>query len=108
MDVMLDLLSNVSHWSRGHLSEISLALVGCLLVLFGADLKGAVEQRLGGVSGALRVPAMAALMLVGCGAALIHATPWVEKGLAQFGNYALGPVLLVVIVLIGIVADRRG
>ncbi|MEG0969220.1 MAG: DUF3392 domain-containing protein, partial [Pseudomonas sp.] len=28
-------------------------------------------------------------------------------GLAQFNNYALAPVLLIVLVLIGVVADRR-
>jgi hypothetical protein len=32
----------------------------------------------------------------------------VVKGLSQFNNYALAPVLLVVLVLIGVVADRRG
>ena len=51
MDLVLDLLSTVSRWSRSNLSEISLALVGCLLVLFGTDIKGWVEQRLGGLAG---------------------------------------------------------
>jgi len=32
MDLVLDLLATVSRWSRSNLSEISLALVGCLLV----------------------------------------------------------------------------
>ena len=108
MDLVLDLLATVSRWSRSNLSEISLALVGCLLVLFGTDIKATVEQRLGSLAGALRVPFMALLVMIGSGAALIYATPWVVKGLAQFNNYALAPVLLVVLVLIGVVADRRG
>ena len=54
MDLVLDLLATVSRWSRSNLSEISLALVGCLLVLFGADIKGWVEARLGSIAGALR------------------------------------------------------
>lgn len=108
MDLVLDLLANVSRWSRGNLSEISLALVGCVLVLFGTDIKGWAEQRMGGLTGALRVPFMALLVTIGSGAALIYATPWVVKGLSQFNNYALGPVLLVVLVVIGVVADRRG
>ena len=107
MDLILDLLATVSRWSRSNLSEIALALVGCLLVLFGADFKGWVEQRLGSVAGALRVPMMALLCMVGSGAALIYATPWIIKGLSQFNNYSLAPVLLVVLVLIGVVADRR-
>ena len=89
MDLVLDLLATVSRWSRSNLSEIALALVGCLLVLFGADFKGWVEQRLGSVAGALRVPMMALLCMVGSGAALIYATPWIVKGLSQFNNYSL-------------------
>ena len=107
MDLVLDLLATVSRWSRSNLSEIALALVGCLLVLFGADFKGWVEQRLGSVAGALRVPMMALLCMVGSGAALIYATPRIVKGLSQFNNYSLAPVLVVVLVLIGVVADRR-
>ena len=107
MDLIFDLLATASRWSRSNLSEISLALVGCLLVLFGADIKAWIDQRLGSIAGALRVPLMALLCLIGSGAALIYATPWVVKGLSQFNNYSLAPVLLVVLVLIGVVADRR-
>ena len=107
MDVVLHLLDNLSHWSRGNLREIALALVGCLLVLFGADFKGWVEQRIGSFAGAVRIPALALLCLVGSGAALIYATPWVVRGLSQFNDYSLAPVLVVVLVLIGVVADRK-
>jgi hypothetical protein len=107
MDFVLDLLATVSRWGRGNLSEISLALVGCLLVLFGADVKAWAEGRLGSLTGALRVPLIALGCVIGSGAALIYATPWVLKGLSQFNNYSLAPVLLVVLVLLGIVADRK-
>lgn len=107
MDLVLDLLATVSRWSRSNLSEIALALVGCLLVLFGSDVKGWLEQRVGSMAGALRIPIMAMLCTVGSGLALIYATPWVVRGLSQFNNYSLAPVLLVVLVLIGVVADRK-
>ena len=107
MDLVLDLLATASRWSRSNLSEIALALVGCLLVLFGADFKGWVEQRQGSIAGALRVPLMSLLCMIGSGAALIYATPWIVKGLSQFNNYSLAPVLLVLLVLIAVVADRR-
>lgn len=74
MDLVLDLLSTVSRWSRSNLSEISLALVGCLLVLFGTDIKGWIEQRIGDL-GALRDPFITLLCLIGSGAALIYTTP---------------------------------
>jgi hypothetical protein len=107
MDLILDLLATVSRWSRSNLSEIALALVGCLLVLFGADFKGWVEQRISGLAGALRVPFMALLCTIGSGLALIYATPWIVRGLGQFNNYSLAPVLVVVLILIGVVADRK-
>ncbi|MBV1807854.1 DUF3392 domain-containing protein [Pseudomonas viridiflava] len=107
MDLVLDLLATVSRWSRSNLSEIALALVGCLLVLFGSDVKGWLEQRVGSMAGALRIPIMALLCTVGSGLALIYATPWVVRGLSHFNNYSLAPVLLVVLVLIGVVADRK-
>ena len=107
MEFVLDLLATVSRWSRSNLSEIALALVGCLLILFGTDIKGWIEGRLGSFTGALRIPIMALLCTVGSGAALIYATPWVVRGLSQFSNYSLAPVLLVVLVLIGVVADRK-
>ena len=107
MDLVLDLLATVSRWSRSNLSEIALALVGCLLVLFGSDVKGWLEQRVGSMAGALRIPIMALLCTVGSRLALIYATPWVVRGLSQFNNYSLAPVLLVVLVLIGVVADRK-
>jgi hypothetical protein len=107
MELVLDLLATVSRWSRSNLSEIALALVGCLLVLFGADIKGWLDARIGSLTGALRVPVLALLCTIGSGAALIYATPWVIRGLSQFNNYSLAPVLLVVLILIGVVADRR-
>lgn len=107
MELVLDLLATVSRWSRSNLSEIALALVGCLLVLFGADIKAWLDARIGSLTGALRVPVLALLCTIGSGAALIYATPWVIRGLSQFNNYSLAPVLLVVLILIGVVADRR-
>ncbi|WP_426151639.1 DUF3392 family protein [Pseudomonas sp. DC3000-4b1] len=107
MDMLLDVLSTMSRWCRGQLSEIALALVGCALVLFGAQIKAWAEQKVGGLGGTLRVPLMALACAVGSGAVLIHATPWVLKGLQQFNNYSLAPVLVVVLVLVGVVADRK-
>ncbi|MBX8486071.1 MULTISPECIES: DUF3392 domain-containing protein [Pseudomonas syringae group] len=107
MDLILDLLATVSRWSRSNLSEIALALVGCLLVLFGSDFKVWIEQRISSMTGALRIPLLALLCTIGSGLALIYATPWVVRGLSQFNNYSLAPVLLVVLVLIGVIADRK-
>ena len=36
-----------------------------------------------------------------------YVTPWVNRDMSQFNNYSLAPVLVVVLALIGVVADRR-
>ena len=54
-----------------------------------------------------RVHWKAAAVTALCGAALIYATPWIVRGLSQFNNYSLAPVLVVVLVLIGVGGDRR-
>lgn len=107
MNLILDLLTDVSYWCRGHLREIALAMVGCLLVLFGTHLKEWIGQRLSSMNGALRVPLLAILCTLGAGLALVYATPWVVRGFGQFNNYSLAPILLVALVLIGVVADRK-
>ena len=74
------------------------------------DFGGGLMRQVFAISsfaGALRIPLMALLVTIGSGAALIYATPWVIRGLSQFNNYSLAPVLLVVLVLIGVVADRK-
>jgi hypothetical protein len=107
MDYFLNLLAQASKWVHGNVDEVALALVGCLLVVFGADVKAWAEGRMGSVNSALRIPALALFCTIGSGAALIYATPWVVRGLSQFNNYSLAPVLLVVLTIIGVVADRK-
>ncbi len=107
MEPLLDVLETMSRWCRGNLSEIALALVGCALVLFGSHVKSWGAQKVGSFSGALRAPVLALGCAVGSGALLIHATPWVLRGLQQFNNYSLAPALIAVLVAIGVVADRK-
>ena len=38
MDLLLDLIVTLSRWSRGHLYDISLAIMATLLVLFGPGI----------------------------------------------------------------------
>lgn len=92
MDLAFDRFATVSCWSRSQSFRNALALIGCVLVLFGADFKGWVEQRLGSIAGALRVPLMALFCLIGSGAALIYATPWVERGLSQLTSLGASAV----------------
>ncbi len=110
MDLLVDFTLTLSRWSRSHLSDISLAILATLLVLFGPDLNTWVRQRIGSFNFVFRTlifVALCALCALAYGVALVHLTPWLTRGLGQLNNYTLAPFLLLVFLTIGIVADRR-
>ena len=106
MDLLLDLLSNLSRWSRGHLSDIALATMATLLVLFGPGINAWVRRSLGGLNFFIRTLLFVLVCVAGYGLAIIFLTPWLASGLGYFNNYTLAPVLLLSFFLIGVLADR--
>ena len=106
MDMLLDLIVNLSRWSRGHLYDISLAIKATLFVLFGPGLNAWVQRSIGSLNFILRTLIFVIVCAVGYGLAIVFLTPWLAKGLAHFNNFTLSPVLLLVFFIIGILADR--
>ncbi|RUB65527.1 DUF3392 domain-containing protein [Pseudomonas aeruginosa] len=106
MDYALDLIATLSHWSRSHLSDISLAIMATLLVLFGPAINAWVQQRIGSLNFVFRTLLFVLICAVGYGLAMVFVTPWLAKGLGYFNNYTLAPVLLLVFFVIGMIADR--
>lgn len=106
MDLILDLVAILSRWSRGHLYDISLAIMATLLVLLGPGINAWIQQRIGGLNFLFRTLLFVTLCALGYGLAMIFLTPWLAKGLGYFNNYTLAPVLLLVFFLIGVLADR--
>ena len=107
MDMLLDLIVNLSRWSRGHLYDISLAIMATLFVLFGPGLNAWVQRSIGSLNFILRTLIFVIVCAVGYGLAIVFLTPWLAKGLAHFNNYTLAPVLILIFVVIGILADRN-
>lgn len=107
MDLFLDLIATVSRWTRGHLYDISLAIMATVLVLFGPGINTWIQQRIGGLNFIFRTLLFVLICAVGYGLAMIFLTPWLAKGLGYFNNYTLAPVLLLVFFLIGVIADRN-
>ncbi|QYE67967.1 DUF3392 domain-containing protein [Pseudomonas aeruginosa] len=106
MDYALDLIATLSRWSRSHLSDISLAIIATLLVLFGPAINAWVQQRIGSLNFVFRTLLFVLICAVGYGLAMVFVTPWLAKGLGYFNNYTLAPVLLLVFFVIGMIADR--
>lgn len=106
MDYALDLIATLSRWSRSHLSDISLAIMATLLVLFGPAINAWVQQRIGSLNFVFHTLLFVLICAVGYGLAMVFVTPWLAKGLGYFNNYTLAPVLLLVFFVIGMIADR--
>ncbi|HGO9569406.1 TPA: DUF3392 domain-containing protein [Pseudomonas aeruginosa] len=106
MDYALDLIATLSRWSRSHLSDISLAIMATLLVLFGPAINAWVQQRIGSLNFVFRTLLFVLICAAGYGLAMVFVTPWLAKGLGYFNNYTLAPVLLLVFFVIGMIADR--
>ncbi|MFC3608291.1 DUF3392 domain-containing protein [Stutzerimonas tarimensis] len=107
MDLLLELIVSLSRWSRGHLYDISLAIMASLLVIFGPAINQWVQRQVGGFNFVFRTLVFILLCAAGYGLAMIYLTPWLMRGLGQFNNYTLSPVLLLVFIVIGVLADRR-
>ncbi|TBU76114.1 DUF3392 domain-containing protein [Pseudomonas daroniae] len=106
MDLLLDMIATVSRWSRGHLYEISLALMATLLVLFGPGINAWVQRSISGLNFILRTLIFVLVCAIGYGLVMVYLTPLLAQGLGHFNNYTLAPVLLLVFFLIGVLADR--
>jgi len=106
MDLLLDLLTDLSRWSRGHLSEIALAIMATLLVLFGPGINDWIRRSIGGLNFLLRTLLFVLVCVAGYGLAIIFLSPWLANALGYFNNYTLAPVLLLIFFLIGVLADR--
>ena len=106
MDLLLDLIATLSRWSRGHLYDISLAIMATLFVLFGPSLNAWVQRTIGGLNFIFRTLIFVLVCALVYGMAIVYLTPYLSAGLSQFNNYTLAPVLLLVFFLIGVIADR--
>ncbi|MBU1329116.1 MAG: DUF3392 domain-containing protein [Gammaproteobacteria bacterium] len=107
MDLLLDLIVTLSRWSRGHLYDISLAIMATLFVLFGPGINASVQRAIGNLNFILRTLIFVAICAVGYGLAMVFITPVLAQGLGHFNNYTLAPVLLLVFFIIGVLADRN-
>ncbi|MBA4288716.1 MAG: DUF3392 domain-containing protein [Pseudomonas sp.] len=107
MDLLLDLIVTLSRWSRGHLYDISLAIMATLLVLFGPGINTWVQRNTSSMNFILRTLIFVLLCAVGYGLLMVFATPYLAKGLGLFNNFTLAPMLILVFFIVGILADRN-
>lgn len=106
MDIINNLIINLSHWMRGYTSEIALAILATLLVIYGSSLNRAIKRNISQLHFLLRTAIFILVCLLGYGATLILLNPLLADVLGQLNNQTLAPVLILIFVFIGFLADR--
>lgn len=107
MDLFISWIISLSQWSRGHLDNISLALMAVTLVLAGPAINRWIRRHTASMHFILRTLIFVLVCALGYGLAMIYLTPLLKQLLAQLNHYSLAPVLVVLFVLTGIFADRQ-
>lgn len=90
-----------------HLPQIAFALTASLLALYGTDVTRAIKRRTRRWHFAAR-SALFVLVVGFCfGALVLAVTPLVSRGLLIFGKRGVIPVALLVVLGLGLLAERR-
>lgn len=107
MDLLLNMIANLSIWCRQHLGQISLAMISVSLVLIGPFLGKYLQRLIGHMNIIFRVIIIAIVYMLTFGL-IINYTPYLLlQLLTQLNNYSLFPVLLLCSIFIGMIADRH-
>ncbi|RAJ98975.1 DUF3392 domain-containing protein [Aliidiomarina maris] len=96
-----------SQWLRPHISTIAFMLVATLLVLYGNNINALVKRNIAHLHVVVRVCIFILLCAFGYGLLTNLATPFVASQLAGLSNLYLAPVVVVVTVTLGILAERK-
>lgn len=96
-----------SHWLRPHLMTIALMIVATLLVLYGNTINAVVKRQISHYHFIIRVVIFILLCAFGYGLLTSLLTPFVAQQLAKLPNYYLSPIVLIISVSLGALAERK-
>ena len=100
-------MSPIAGWMRSHLGSIALMMVATLLVVYGSNLNALVRNAIGGFHLIIRVGIFVALCAFGYGLITVYTVPWVAQAIAMLPNLWLPPIVVLIFILLGVVAERK-
>ncbi|MFP4080918.1 MAG: DUF3392 domain-containing protein [Ectothiorhodospira sp.] len=101
------LLLDAGAWLRGYVSQLALAFVATLLVIYGSDINRMVKGAVRHWPRVMRLLAFVVMCVFGYGALTVLITPWIAKGLFQVDTLWLAPVVIGAFLLLGWLAERK-
>lgn len=107
MEVIQQPLMQLTSWVQPHLWTVSMAILATLLVLFGADLNRAVQELVKRLHFIFRVAIFTLVCAFGYGLLVEILTPLLAELLALGGRVWTGPLVIVALLGLGVLAERR-
>lgn len=107
MDILLNFIVTLSRWCNNHMDQITLAIVAVLLVLSGSVLGNYLQRLIGNMNIIFRVIIIAVVYMLVFGMIINYLPGFIKHLLSYLNYYSLFPILLLITVFIGMVADKR-
>jgi hypothetical protein len=101
-----EVMGNISGWMKPYISDIAIAQVSTLLVIYGDNLNSMIRNSLAGFHVAIRFAIYVLICAFGYGALTIAASETLEKFLTSLGPNIFPLVALGGFILIAYLAQR--
>lgn len=96
-----------SLWVRPHLFTVSLMIVATLLVLYGNNINAAVRRQVQHYHFIIRTIVFILLCAFGYGLLTGLLSPFLAYQLGQVPNHYLGPLVIIITIALGLLAERK-
>ena len=100
------LIINFSQWLYPWLGEITMAIMATLLVIYGHSINRLVKKQTSGMHFIFRTLIFILLCTFGYGVVLIYVTPILSQLLAGVGMIYLGPLIVGIFIMLGVLAEK--
>lgn len=90
-----------------YLNQIAMLITVCLIALYANDLNKFIKGIVGRRHFIIRTALFIVITAFGYGALTLWLTPLIAEGLASLKNVWLTPVVCVVFIVLGVIADRK-
>ena len=107
MDILLDWIGMASQWMRPYLTDIGMAMIATLLVIFGQNMTQLLRLQIGKYHFLVKLTLFVIFSAVGFTLLTKFVAPlWVSQ-LAALSDYWLAPVVIAIFYVIGWLAQKK-
>lgn len=104
---MMNFLAPAEHYLSPYLTEISTALIACLLVMLGGEINAAMRKLMRNQHFVVRTFTFILINAFGYGLVIIKASPYLARTLSQLESGMMFSIIMLCFIAIGIWAQRN-